>query len=58
MRAGMLALALGLLVLRCLPALPPLWLLLLLPLLGLLVSARQALRQSCMLLETSVSVAE
>ena len=37
MRAGMLALALGLLVLRCLPALPPLWLLLLLPLLGLLL---------------------
>jgi competence protein ComEC len=37
MRAGMLALALGLLALRLLPALPPLWLLLLLPLLGVLL---------------------
>lgn len=37
MRTGLLALAAGLLLLRFLPALPPTWLLLLLPLLGLML---------------------
>lgn len=37
MRIGMIALALGLLALRCLPALPPVWLWLLLPVAGLMV---------------------
>ncbi|MFW0757502.1 DNA internalization-related competence protein ComEC/Rec2 [Pseudomonas sp. H11T01] len=37
MRTGMFALALGLLTLRFLPALPPIWLLLLLPVLGLML---------------------
>ncbi|WP_122317595.1 DNA internalization-related competence protein ComEC/Rec2 [Pseudomonas cichorii] len=37
MRTGMIALALGLLALRFLPALPPVWLLLLMPVLGLML---------------------
>ena len=37
MRTGMIALALGLLTLRFLPALPPVWLLILMPIVGLMV---------------------
>ena len=37
MRTGMLALALGLLTLRLLPVLPPVWLWMLLPVLGLML---------------------
>ncbi len=37
MRTGMLALALGLLVLRFLPALPPVWLMLAMPVIALML---------------------
>lgn len=47
MRTGMIALALGLVVLRFLPALPPTWLVLLMPILALMLLPFRTIHWHC-----------